>query len=108
MKATDYSSLLGNKILKERSRLLILSYLMAVEDNRATFMMLQKSINLTRGNLSVQIQTLKEADYVTVNKAFKDNKPQTTITITELGIIALRRYLDEMEQIIKAVQSSND
>lgn len=92
MKSTDYSSLLSNKILKERSRLLIISYL----------------ISLTRGNLSVQIQILKEAGYVTVDKAFKDNKPQTTINITELGIVSLRNYLDEMEHIIKTVQSPNE
>ena len=103
MKQTDYQSLLNNKILKERSRLLILSSLITSETNSETFMALQKALDMTRGNLSVQIKTLKESGYVTVDKAFKNNKPQTTVTITKQGIIALKNYLSEMEKIIKTV-----
>ena len=72
---------------------------MASETNSATFMVLQKSLNLSRGNLSIQIKTLAEAQYVTIKKEFKHNKPQTTIFITSEGIVALKKYLKEMEEI---------
>lgn len=106
MKQSDYSNLLNNKVLKERSRLLIISYLMASETNSAPFMVLQKALNLTRGNLSIQIKTLAEADYVTIKKKFKDNKPQTTIAITSKGIVALKKYLKEMEGIIHSLNKN--
>ena len=96
----SYSSLLNDKLLKERSRLLILCYLMSNETNSATFMALQKALDMTRGNLSVQIKLLNESKYVDVNKEFKNNKPQTTIKISEVGIISLKRYLKDMETII--------
>lgn len=100
----EYSSLLNDKILKERSRLLILSYLMASEKDSAAFMVLQKKIGLTRGNLSVQIKTLADAGYVEVNKEFINNVPQTSIAITEKGILSLKKYLSDMETIIKSME----
>ena len=39
----------------------------------------------TAGNLSVQIQKLKEAGYIDVTKLFKDNYPQTLCKITTKG-----------------------
>lgn len=104
MKYSDYQLLLNDKVMKERSRLLILSCLMAAENGSAVFMNIQKALDLSRGNLSVQIQILKDAGYVDVNKAFVDNKPQTTVSITMEGIVSLRNYLADMEKIIKLVE----
>jgi len=106
MKSADYQSLLNNKIMKERSRLLILSFLAAADKGSATFMSLQRALNLSRGNLSVQIQKLKEAEYVDVLKDFYDNKPRTTIIITKTGIASLKSYLAEMEEIINSVNTT--
>lgn len=105
MSKPDFPSLLNNKILLERSRLLILSCLMGTETNSATFMELQKSLNLTRGNLSIQIKRLGEAKYVAIEKKFKNNKPLTTVSITEKGILAIKEHLNEMEKIIKLARS---
>lgn len=102
----EFSSFLNDKILKERSRLLILSYLMASEKDSAAFMVLQKKIGLTRGNLSVQIKTLAEAGYVEVKKEFIKNVPQTSVSITEKGILALKQYLSEMETIIRLAEGN--
>lgn len=101
----DFPSLLTNKLLQERSRLLILSYLMGKETNSARFMDLQKALNLTRGNLSIQVKKLGEAQYVAIEKQFVNNKPQTTVYITEQGIVALKNYLIEMEKIIEATKT---
>ena len=106
MKKADYHTLINNKVLKERSRLLnFYSSLITSESNSATFMQLQKALDMTRGNLSVQIKTLSEAGYAKIDKTFKNNKPQTTITITKEGIVALKNYLSEMEKIIKTVNT---
>ncbi len=100
----DYTSLINNKILQERSRLLILSYLSGSEKSSATFMELQKTMEISRGNLSIQIKTLSEAEYVKIEKKFKDNKPQTTIRITPKGTHALKEYLKEMENLINTIK----
>ena len=102
MTKTDYTGLIKDKIIHERSRLLILTYLSGSETGKATFMELQKAMDFTRGNLSVQIKTLQDAKYVRVTKRFKDNKPMTTIFLTEKGRSAVKNYLKEMEDIIKA------
>jgi DNA-binding HxlR family transcriptional regulator len=101
MTRPDYAGLIKDKIIHERSRLLILCYLAGSEAGKATFMELQKAIDFTRGNLSIQIKTLQKAEYVQVTKKFKDNKPRTTIFLTEKGRSAIKHYLAEMENIIK-------
>ena len=105
MTRPDYSSLINDKILQERSRLLILSYLAGSESMSGSFMELQKSLDISRGNLSVQIKTLSEAKYVTIKKQFKDNKSLTTIFITKKGILSLKKYLEEMDKIINTIKS---
>ena len=102
MTKNDYSGLIKDKVVHERSRLLILSYLAGSETGKATFMELQKAMDFSRGNLSIQIKTLQEAKYVRITKKFKDNKPMTTIFLTEKGRSAFKHYLKEMEDIIKA------
>ncbi len=64
-------------------------------------MELQKAAGFSRGNLSVQIKTLQEAGYVRVTKKFKNNKPQTTVSLTEKGRMEFGRYLKEMEKILQ-------
>lgn len=104
MAELDFKNLITNKIIHERARLLILSYLVGSETGKATFMELQKAMELTRGNLSIQLKTLQKAEYVSITKKFKDNKPQTTVYITENGRQAIRQYLKEVEQVIKNIK----
>jgi len=103
MPQNDFSGLIKNKVIHERSRLLLLSYLAGSETGKATFMELQKAMEFSRGNLSIQVKTLQEAKYVRVTKKFKDNKPMTTIFLTDKGRSALEHYLKEMEDIIKVL-----
>jgi hypothetical protein len=46
-----------------------------------------------------------EAGYVKISETFKDNKPYTTVSITRGGTKALNNYLDEMENLIKALRN---
>ncbi len=93
-------SMLSDKVIHERSRLLILTYLASSEDPHVPFTVLQEALNLTAGNLSVQLKTLEKAGYVKIQKQFKDNKPLTTATITADGSQALAAYVEEMQNII--------
>lgn len=89
-----------NKIIHERVRLLILTYLAGSDKQEINFNELQTSLELTSGNLSVQLRKLKEAGYLEIEKTFRDNKPYTTIFITPEGRKALNQYIEEMESII--------
>ena len=93
-----------NKIIHERVRLLILTYLAGSDKQEINFNELQTSLELTSGNLSVQLRKLKEAGYLEIEKTFRDNKPYTTIFITPEGRKALNQYIEEMESIIGALK----
>ena len=95
-----------DKLIHERSRLLILTYLAGCDTGKASFNELQNKLTLTPGNLSVQLKKLDLAKYLKINKTFKSNKPYTTATITAQGREALNSYLDEMESIIKSLRST--
>ena len=93
-----------NKIIHERARLLILTYLTSNEKKEISFNELQEKLEFTSGNLSIQLKKLNEAQYVKINKTFKDNKPYTTVLITPRGAKALTRYIEEMEGIIRTLK----
>ena len=93
-----------NKIIHERARLLILTYLASSEKKEISFNELQENLKFSSGNLSVQLRKLQQADYVAIHKTFKENKPYTTISITYPGSDALNSYVAEMEDIIKTLK----
>jgi DNA-binding MarR family transcriptional regulator len=93
-----------NKIIHERARLLILTYLATNEKMEISFNELREKLKFTAGNLSIQLKKLNEAQYVKINKTFKDNKPYTTVLITTRGAKALNSYIEEMEGIIKTLK----
>ncbi len=72
-----------------------MSLLISVKEAEFTF--LKEKTNSTAGNLSVQIQKLKEAGYIDVTKQFKDNNPQTICKITKLGIKAFEEYVKSLQ-----------
>jgi len=93
-----------DKIIHERSRLLILTHLGSNEKKETSFNELKERLGFTSGNLSVQLKKLKAAGYVKITKTFKDDKPYTTASITLRGSKALNSYLDEMEGLIKTLR----
>ena len=93
-----------NKIIHERARLLILTYLASTEKKEVSFNEIQESLDFSSGNLSVQLRKLQQADYIDIQKSFKDNKPHTTVSITHQGTDALNQYVAEMENIIQTLK----
>src|SRR6201992_1714756 len=84
-----------NPILHSQLRLAVISLLISVKE--AEFTYLRENTNATAGNLSVQINKLKEAGYIDVTKSFKDNYPQTICKITPLGIQAFEQYVKDLQ-----------
>ena len=85
-------------ILHSQLRLAIMSLLISVKEAEFTF--LREKTNSTAGNLSVQIQKLKDAGYIDVTKQFKDNYPQTICKITRQGISAFEKYVSNLQSYL--------
>lgn len=86
-------------LLHSQLRLAIMSLLIGVKEAEFTF--IREKTGATAGNLSVQIQKLKDAGYVDVTKQFKENYPQTICKITKKGIDAFETYVKNLQQYIK-------
>ena len=86
-------------ILHSQLRLADVSLLLSVKEAEFTF--LKEKTGATAGNLSVQIQKLKDAEYIEVQKQFKDNYPQTICKITPKGIDAFEVYVKNLQSYLK-------
>ena len=82
-------------ILHSQLRLAVMSLLIGLKE--AEFTYIKEKTNATAGNLSVQIQKLKEAGYIHVMKQFKDNYPQTICKITHAGVRAFEQYVKDLQ-----------
>ena len=82
-------------ILHSQLRLAVMSLLISVKEAEFTF--LKDKTNSTAGNLSVQINKLKDAGYIIVTKQFNKNYPQTITKITEKGIVAFETYVKALQ-----------
>lgn len=85
-------------ILHSQLRLAVISLLIGVKEAEFTF--IKEKTGATAGNLSVQVQKLKEAGYIEVVKQFKDNYPQTLCKITQTGIAAFEQYVKDLQAYI--------
>lgn len=86
-------------ILHSQLRLAVMSLLIGVREAEFTF--IREKTNSTAGNLSVQIQKLKDAGYIDVVKQFRDNYPQTTCKITKQGIKAFEDYVKSLQSYLR-------
>ena len=85
-------------ILHSQLRLAVMSLLISVKEAEFTF--IREKTNSTAGNLSVQVQKLKDVGYIDVNKQFKDNYPQTTCKVTPKGIEAFEKYVKALQEYL--------
>jgi len=88
-----------NPILHSQLRLAVMSLLIGVKEAEFTF--IKEKTAATAGNLSVQIQKLKEVEYIEVTKQFKDNYPLTICKITPIGIAAFEDYVKALQAYIR-------
>jgi predicted transcriptional regulator len=85
-------------ILHSQLRLAAISLLISVKQAEFTF--IKEKTNATAGNLSVQINKLKDAGYIEVTKQFKENYPQTICKITPKGIRAFEVYVKNLQSYL--------
>jgi DNA-binding HxlR family transcriptional regulator len=85
-------------ILHSQLRLSIVSLLVGLEE--AEFVYLKEKTNTSAGNLSLQLDKLQKAGYVSIKKGFKGKYPVTTCKLTAKGIKAFERYVTTIKQYI--------
>jgi DNA-binding MarR family transcriptional regulator len=86
-------------LLHSQLRLAIMSLLLSVEE--ADFVYLKEQTNATAGNLSVQIDKLREAGYINVEKTFQGKMPRTICRINKTGIEAFNEYVKALQGYLK-------
>lgn len=86
-------------VLHSQLRLAIVSILISMK--QAEFTYLKEKTESTAGNLSVQINKLKEAGYIEVKKQFKDNYPQTLCKISPKGVEAFENYVAALQEYVR-------
>jgi DNA-binding transcriptional ArsR family regulator len=86
-------------LLHSQLRLAVMSLLISVK--KAEFGWLKEKTDSTAGNLSIQLQKLKDGGYIEITKSFRDNYPLTECSITKKGIKAFEDYVKSMQQYLK-------
>lgn len=86
-------------ILHSELRLAVMSVLVNLEE--ADFVYLREATGATAGNLSVQIDKLANAGYISIEKCFKGKKPQTLCRITSEGLKAFEEYVEALKTYLK-------
>lgn len=93
------------KIFHEPARLAIMSALCTAAEGM-TFSELKAECDLTDGNLNRHLKVLKESKVVRAKKAFVDDKPRTTVSITAKGIDRFSDYLEALADVMKQARKA--
>jgi DNA-binding MarR family transcriptional regulator len=86
-------------LIHSQLRLSVMSILVNVEE--AEFVYLKEQTEATAGNLSVQINKLKDAGYISIQKGFNNNYPQTICRITPEGRKKFEEYIQALGDYFK-------
>ncbi len=89
-------------ILHAQLRLAVVSILIRVSE--ADFTFLKEKTNSTAGNLSIQINKLKDAEYIEVTKQFSNNYPKTVCRITKKGFEAFENYAMVLQRYLNPAE----
>ncbi len=87
------------RVIHEKARLSILSSLSAHKDGLA-FNDLKELCKLTDGNLSRQLQILKDEGFVEITKSAKGNRPLTMAQLTPGGRKRFLEYIEVLHNVV--------
>ena len=87
-----------NPLLHSQLRLAIMSILMNCEE--ASFVYIKEQTQATAGNLSVQLDKLVTAGYITLEKKFQGKKPLTLCSVTDAGKTAFEEYVNALRDYL--------
>lgn len=94
-----------DRLIHERARLAIVSSLAANEAG-LSFNDLKDLCALTDGNLSRQLQVLKDAGLLDIEKGSSGNRPQTICRLTRAGRKRFLEYISELQKVISNAPDS--
>lgn len=75
-----------------------MSLLISLEEAEFTF--IKDKTQSTAGNLSVQLDKLEQAGYISITKSFRGKRPLTTCKITTTGIKAFEAYVTALKKYL--------
>ena len=70
------------------------------EADRLAYGFIQKTLDLTGGNLTTHLRKLEDADYLVITKEFLDSKPRTWVQATPTGRRAFAEYLSNLDRAL--------
>jgi DNA-binding MarR family transcriptional regulator len=83
------------------TRLKIVATLAALPDgDTLSFTRLQDMLELTPGNLIIQLRKLEEAEYISSEKTRNGSAQKTTVTLTSRGREALDAYTQALRNLL--------
>jgi DNA-binding MarR family transcriptional regulator len=85
-------------IIHGRLRLGVMAYLANAE--AASFTELKTVLEVTQGNLSIQMRKLEDAGYIKIDKTIVGRKPLTTIRMTSFGREAFATYIEALSGML--------
>ena len=90
-----------DETIHQSTRLRIMTMLVSMpESDRLAYGFIQKTLDLTGGNLTSHLRKLEDADFLVITKEFQDSKPQTWIQATPMGRRAFAEYLTNLEKAL--------
>jgi DNA-binding transcriptional ArsR family regulator len=92
-----------DELLLSKVRLAIVAQLLPTE--WVTFTELQKSIDVTNGNLGAHLAKLVEAGYLKEEKRFEGRRPQSRYRLMKPGRTALLRHVAELRALVESGRS---
>lgn len=85
-------------LLHSQLRLAVMSILMNVEE--ADFVYLKEKTSATAGNLSVQLDKLSSAGYISIEKGFVGKKTRTVCRVADVGRKAFEEYVEDLKKLL--------
>ncbi|MCQ3803511.1 MAG: transcriptional regulator [bacterium] len=93
-----------DEIIHQSVRLRIITLLVSQPDSaRIAYRFIQRTLDLTGGNLTIHLRKLRDAGYVTITKEFRDEKPSTWVQATPAGRQAFADYLANLKRVLGGV-----
>ena len=90
-----------NETIHQSTRLQIMTLLVSMpETDRLAYGFIQKTLDLTGGNLTTHLRKLEDADYLVITKEFLNSKPRTWVEATSAGRRAFAEYLSNLERTL--------
>jgi DNA-binding MarR family transcriptional regulator len=90
-------SLALDRLIHDPNRLAILTILSKTQD--ADFVLLQRALKLTNGNLSSHLTKLEAGGLIAVEKSFVGKKPHTRVALTAQGRKRVSTHWEQLDRL---------